>query len=88
MSELFASGHVIDGILAITLIESVVLIVYFRTTGRGVAPADFLVNLLSGAALLVATRTALVGAWWGWTGFWLAAAFAAHLTDLGRRWHA
>lgn len=88
MSDLFASGHVIDAILVLVVLEAGLLIWWHGRTGRGVAPGEFLANLLSGVALMLAVRSALTGAWWGWTGAFLAVAFAAHLTDLGRRWHA
>ena len=88
MSDLVAGGHVVDVILALTLLEAVALAAYHRCTGRGVAPAGLLGNLLAGAALLMALRGALTGAWWGWIAFWLAAALLAHLADLRSRWRA
>lgn len=88
MSALFASGTAIDLILALTLVEAIGLTLYHRRTGRGVAPRDFLANLLSGMALLAAVRSALTGADWTAIAACLAAALAAHITDLGRRWHA
>lgn len=86
MAALFASGRIVDVILALTLAEAVGLVAWHRRTGRGVAPADFLGNLLSGVCLLLALRAGLAGAWWGWIALALLAALAAHLTDLARRW--
>lgn len=86
MAEFFASGRVVDLMLAITALEAVAVVGYFRRTGRGVAPADFLGNLLSGVGLMLALRAALAGAGWGWIAAWLVAALAAHLADLRRRW--
>lgn len=88
MSGLFASGLVIDLILVLTVLEAGFLVLLHRRTGRGVPPEEFLANLISGMALMLAVRAALTGAWWGWVGFWLSAAFIAHLTDLWRRWNA
>ena len=86
MTDLFASGRIVDIVLAITAIEAALLVAYHRRTGRGPAPADLFGNLLSGVCLMLALRAALVDAWWGWVALWLLAAFGAHLSDLRRRW--
>lgn len=88
MSTLFEGGRIVDLILAFTALEAALVVLYHRGTGRGPAPADFLVNLASGVCLMLALRCALVGAWWGWLALCLAAALVAHLTDLARRWPA
>jgi hypothetical protein len=66
VAALFASGRVVDLILGLTLLEGLALALLHRRTGRGVAPADLVPNLLAGACLLLAVRGALTGAWWGW----------------------
>lgn len=86
MLSLFATGRIVDIVLVITAVEAAALVAYHRHTGRGPKPADLLGNLLSGVCLMLALRAALVGAWWGWIGLCLTAAFAAHLSDLRRRW--
>ncbi len=86
MSALFASGHIVDAILALVVLETVLLAVWHRRTGRGVAPSAMAATLCSGAALLLAVRAALVGAWWGWVALALLAALLAHLLDLRGRW--
>ena len=86
MASLFASGRIVDLILAFTLVEAVAVVAYHRRTGKGVPPADFLGNLLSGVFLLLALRAALAGAAWPWLAACLLAALLAHLADLGRRW--
>ena len=86
MTDLFASGRIVDIVLAITAIEAALLIAYHRRTGRGPAPKDVVGMLLAGACLMLALREALVGAEWRWIALWLAAAFVAHLNDLRRRW--
>jgi hypothetical protein len=86
MTDLFASGRIVDIVLAITAIEAALLMAYHRRTGRGPAPAALFGNLLSGICLMLALRAALVDAWWGWVALWLLAAFGAHLSDLRRRW--
>ena len=86
MTGLFASGHIVDLILALTLLEAIVVVAYHQITGRGVAPVNLLSNLMAGVCLLLALRSALLGAWWGWIALWLSAALSAHVIDLRRRW--
>ncbi len=88
MTELFASGHIVDLILLLVLLEAILLAVWHRRTGRGIAPAALAGILCSGAALLLALRAALVGAWWGWVAAALLASLLAHLFDLRSRWRA
>ena len=87
MLTLFATGHIVDLILAFTAVEAALVSAYHRRTGRGLSPGDLLSNLLSGVCLMLALRGALVGAWWGWIAACLLAALIAHLNDLRRRWH-
>jgi hypothetical protein len=83
MSALFASGHAVDIILALTAAEATGIVLLHRS-GHG-PNLDVLVTLLSGVGLLVALRCALVGAWWGWIGLWLLVALVAHVVDLASR---
>ncbi|MFO1074986.1 MAG: hypothetical protein U1E17_20290 [Geminicoccaceae bacterium] len=84
--SLFATGRIVDLMLAFTLVEAVVLMLWRWRTGRGPAPDELFVNLLSGVCLMLALRAALIDAWWGWIACWLVAALLAHLLDLRRRW--
>ncbi len=86
MAELFASGRVLDLILAGMALEGLGLIVHHRATGRGVRPGRLLPNLLSGMCLLLAMRVGAAGAWWGWVSLALLGALACHLVDLRRAW--
>ena len=86
MAELFASGRLVDLILAIVAIEAAFLVFYWRSTGRGVSPGDLLPNLCAGALLLLALRLSLGDAGWELCCASLAAAGVAHLVDLNRRW--
>jgi hypothetical protein len=86
MHELFASGRIVDLILGLVAAEASLLCAYHRLTGRGPAHPDLLANLLAGALLLLAVRAALVDASWPVVAAILAAALAAHLWDLRRRW--
>ena len=86
MSALFASGRIVDWVLALTAVEFAALVLWRRRTGRGIAAADLAFSLLAGVCLMLAVRAALVGAWWGWVALCLLAAGIAHLADLRRRW--
>ncbi len=86
MAELFASGQIIDIILALVGLEAAALGLYRWKTGRGVALSEIGLNLISGVCLMLALRSALVAEWWGWTAAWLTAALIAHGADLVRVW--
>lgn len=78
MQALFESGRIIDLILVFIVVEAALLWRWRRD------PA-LLIGLLPGAALMLAVRQALVGAWWGYVAAWLGAALVLHLWDLRRR---
>jgi hypothetical protein len=86
MAELFASGRLVDLILVIVAIEAAVLVIYWQSSARGVAPGDLLPSLCAGAFLLLALRLSLSGAAWELCCGSLAAAGLAHLVDLNQRW--
>lgn len=86
MSAFFASGRVVDLVLALVALEAALLGWHWRRSGRGVPIAEALAFLLSGACLMLALRAALVGASWEWVAAPLAGAGVAHLADLGLRW--
>ena len=86
MADLFASGRVIDLILALMLVEGLALTLYRHFTKRGIEPLDLLANFLAGGFLLLALRNALVMAGWMPVALCLSAALLAHFADLARRW--
>lgn len=86
MSELFASGAVVDAVLIFLLVEAIAVIGYWLWRKRGIAPADFLPGMISGALMLLALRAVLVGAGWMVPTLCLMAAGGAHLVDVLRRW--
>ena len=49
LSDLFSTGHIVDAILGLVLLEALVLLIYARRTGRGIAPLALLPNLAAGA---------------------------------------
>ena len=79
------SGGLVDAIIALTLLETGVLLVLHLTTKRGLAPRDYLLNVASGLCLMLALRCALTGAAWFFVPVWLIAAGAAHTADIALR---
>lgn len=86
MQEWVGSGRVLDWLLLLVAAEAAALVLYHRRTGRGVAPHSVLLNLASGAFLLLAMRAGLGGAWWGWVSLCLGVAGLLHAADLRRLW--
>ena len=82
----FASGRVVDVILALVVLEAAALLAWHRRTGGGVAPRVLLPTLLAGGFLLVAMRLALADAPWPAVGAALLAGLLAHVMDLRGRW--
>lgn len=88
MAELFARGTLVDGILLLVAVEIVALTLLWRWRRRGIAPADFIPNVLAGGFLLLTVRLVLGGAGWMACGAALAAGGVAHVVDLTRRWRS
>ena len=86
LAQFFLSGRVVDVAIAITLLEGLALAAYHRATGRGVAPANFAINMASGLCLMLALRTALTGFSWMMVALLLSASGAVHAVDIWRRW--
>lgn len=86
MEDLFASGRIVDIIIALMVVEAIVLIAYHKSTGQGIKVPQVLSNLLAGICLFLALRLAITDAHWTWIGVALAAALAAHVLDLTSRW--
>lgn len=76
----------VEGVIAVTLLEALWL--GWRSTGarRATGPRAWAANLLAGLALLLAVRLVLAQAAWFWVAACLAAAGLAHLADLRARW--
>lgn len=76
----------VNFVILATLIEFFVLRVLHARKGVGVAPRDFVLNLLSGLCLMIALRVALTGGSLAWILITLAAAGLFHGLDIYRRW--
>jgi hypothetical protein len=77
----YASGTLVDGVITLTAVELLALWVFHKRTGRGLAPADYLLNGLAGLSLMVALRGALTPLW-GLMAIGLMLAGVAHYADL------
>ncbi len=86
MSEVFAEGRIVDLILLLVAVELVVLAIVAVRSGRTSLLRGLVANLLAGAFLLAALRSALTGAAWPWIALLLLAALVAHAVDLWARW--
>lgn len=88
MPPFFASGLAVDLILGLLVLETLALGLYRRRTGRGPRLTDVAPFIAAGACLLLALRSALVGAPWVWIAAALALSGVAHALDLARRFRA
>lgn len=79
MEWLFASGHAVDIVLVVLLVEMIWLV------ARGRGAVDVVLMLLPAALILLGLRAALVGLDWPWIAIPLAASFPVHLVDVRRR---
>jgi hypothetical protein len=84
----FSAMTMVDIVIAVTAVEAVVLWLYHRHTGKGLAGRDFLPTLLSGLLLMVALRLHMAGMGWMPTAALLAGAGVFHTVDLRRRWRS
>jgi hypothetical protein len=87
VSALFDSGRIVDLILVLVVLEALLLLGLRVRRGGGIMPRALLANLLAGACLLLALRSALTGADWVWPAMFLLLALPAHLADLYGRWN-
>ena len=82
LAAAFASGRVVDAIIAIVVVEALVLGIRHRRGRPGVSPLQFLPHLAAGLALLIALRAAMGQAAWPWIALALAASGLAHAIAL------
>ena len=82
MQTWVVGGGLIDAIIAITLLEVTMLLLYHHQTKRGLMPRDYLLNVLSGLCLMLTLRCALAGSVWYVMATFLTAAGLAHVADI------
>ena len=86
LAQFFSSGRAVDLAIAITVMEGVVLAFYHRVTGRGVAPKQYVLNVMSGLCLMLALRLAMTGSAWLWVALSLSMSGVIHAVDMASRW--
>lgn len=87
MSELFASGRIIDFVLALMVLEGTLLAILRHKAARAPPLGQLFATLLSGAMLMLTLRAALTGADWQTLAALMVASLAAHLLDLKLRFN-
>ena len=85
LQQWVVGGGLVDTIIAITLLEVAFLLTYHHQTKRGLAPRDYLLNVLSGLSLMLALRCSLAGTAWFFIAAWLTVAGATHVADIAMR---
>ncbi|WP_295389084.1 hypothetical protein [uncultured Thiodictyon sp.] len=86
MAEFFASGHSIELVLFLIVLEAIVLMVLWRMRRCPLSPAATLMILAPGTCLLLASLAVINGAGWVWISSLFLVALAIHLVDLRQRW--
>ena len=76
----------LDGLIAAVALEAVLLLLWHRRSGGGLAPSSLLPTLLAGAGVMLAWRFSAAGAPALWVAGAMALAGVAHVIDLARRW--
>lgn len=88
MAELFASGRIVDLILALVVIEAGVLLAWRARRGGGPSPIALVANLAAGAGLMLALRAALTGSSWIAVAAPLTLALGAHVLEMVLRFRS
>lgn len=85
MDDLFATGRIVDWIIALLVVEVFALLIWQAVTGAKVFCFDIISSIAAGLFLLLALRFAMQDFSWTWTALCLAAALVAHLASLWAR---
>ena len=80
MAAFFATGHPVDIVLGVMMLEALYLI---RARRQPAWPV--MLAIMPGALILLALRATIAGAEWWWVALALAASFPFHLADLRQR---
>ena len=85
MADWFASGRIIDLVLALVVLEVAALPWLLKGLNSSIKLSQLLPNIVAGMALMLALRFSLTDASWTWIALAMLLALAAHLTDLTLR---
>ena len=86
LEQFYQGPLVVDIAIAFITLETLSLWALHKISGRGLALADCLLTILSGACLMLALRCALTPDGWPGMALFLIAAGLAHGADLRARW--
>jgi len=86
LEQLYQGPLAVDIAIGFISLESLLLWAFHKFTGRGLALADCVLTILSGACLMLALRCALTPEGWQGMALFLIAAGIAHGADLRSRW--
>lgn len=86
LNDLIGSGRIVDIMVLFVVIEVIVLIVYWKRTGKGVPTVPLLANIGAGGSLMLALGATLKGMGSATIALCLIASLIFHLTDLAIRW--
>jgi len=84
-SGFFAGTGLVDFVIAVTLVEAALLVLWNVLTGRGIPVRDVMGMLLPGMWLMLALRSVISGYDGLITALYLLAAGFSHASDLLRR---
>ena len=86
LEQLYQGPLVVDIAIGFITLETLLLWAFHKLTGCGLALADCVLTILSGACLMLALRCALTPEGWPGLALFLIAAGIAHGADLRTRW--
>lgn len=86
LSSIITSGRIVDVMVLFVVLEVIVLVIYWRRTGRGVPTIPLLANIGAGGSLMLALGATLKGYSTSLIAACLVASLIFHVTDLAIRW--
>jgi hypothetical protein len=86
LQQLIATGRIVDLMLVCVIAEILIIVIYWKRTGRGIATRPLLLNAGAGISLMLSLRVCLTDGDWTWVAVFLLAALVFHVADLGQRW--
>ncbi len=84
--DIVSSGRIVDFMILFVVIEVIVLTVYWRRTGQGIAFVPLLVNIGAGGSLMLALGATLKGFAPEIIALCLISSLVFHVSDLIIRW--
>lgn len=85
-SRVISSGRIVDIMVLFVVLEVVVLVIYWKRTGRGVPTIPLLANIGAGGSLMLALGATLKGYNTSVTAVCLIASLIFHVSDIAIRW--